>query len=165
MILDRGLAALGLKMACEANPSPEDSPTNGTWVCESCSAGGDWLAMRKARSSAHLRSVGFLPHGPQWWLCYAKLGGPEQVTPKYWSWCPGLWGALWGSLETFVLPSPPPSPTPTQKDTQQSRWVMYNFLYEVNAIDLRMICFSCLFFFCQSPSITMRKLEETSNLK
>ena len=74
MILDRRLAVLGLKMACEANPSPEDWPTHGAWVCESCSAGGDWLAMRKAPSSAHLRFVGFLSHGPQWWLCYAMLG-------------------------------------------------------------------------------------------
>ena len=45
MILDRRLAVLGLKMACEANPSPEDWPTHGAWVCESCSAGGDWLAV------------------------------------------------------------------------------------------------------------------------
>ena len=25
-------------------------------------------------SSAHLRFVGFLSHGPQWWLCHAMLG-------------------------------------------------------------------------------------------
>ena len=164
---------MGPKMACEANPNPEDSPTRETWVCGSCSTGGDWLALRKARFLCAFAVRRFSAARASVVTLLRQVGcGPGQATPKYWGWCPALWGALWGSLETFLLPPPPPplppppsSPTPTDKDTHQPRWVMYKFLYEVNAFDVRMICFSCLFVFYQSPSITMRKLEETSNQK
>ena len=122
MILDRRLAVLGLKMACEANPSPEDWPTHAAWVCESCSAGGDWLAMRKALFLCAFAVHRFSVARASVMTLIRHAGcGPGQATPKSCSWCAGLWGALWGSLWTF--------------SSQQPRWVMYNFLYKVNAID------------------------------
>ena len=56
------------------------------------------VALRAAISSVLQRSVGFLPQGPQWCLCYAKLDDPRQATFKYWGWCLRLCGTLWGSL-------------------------------------------------------------------
>ena len=114
-------------------------------------------------------------------FCRTSLSG-DFATPSWvWSWASDsqVLGLMSRSLRSSLRqswnfssgppppprPPPPSSPTPTEKDTQQPRWVVYKFLYEVNAIDVRMICFSCFFFFYQSPSITMRKLEETSNQK
>ena len=106
------LAAVGSKMACEAHPNPEDSPTHETWVCGSCSSGGDWLALLKARFLCAFAVRRFSASRASVMTLLRQVGcGPGQSTPKYWSWCPGLWGALWGSLWNF---SSAPRPLPPQ---------------------------------------------------
>ena len=63
--------------------SQEGSATlHETWVCGCCSGGGHCSSF--AHGEFLLRSLGFCLHGPLWWLCYSKLEGPGQVTPKYW---------------------------------------------------------------------------------
>ena len=53
--------------------------------------------------------VGFLPHGPQWWLCYAKLDGPGQATPSQTGVDVQVFVGLFEAVfETFLLPSKGP---------------------------------------------------------
>ena len=90
---DWRLAAVGPIMACETNPSPEDSPTYRTWAYGDCSAGGG--------CSSFKQGAFYLPHGPQWKLCYSKLGvvlGKRLLSIGVYS---GLWEALLGSLWNF----------------------------------------------------------------
>lgn len=147
---DWRLAAVGPIMACETNPSPEDSPTYRTWAYGDCSAGGG--------CSSFKQGAFYLPHGPQWKLCYSKLGvvlGKRLLSIGVYS---GLWEALLGSLWNFSsAPNREGYSTTLTSDVQLFLWGQ-RYWFENDL-------FFLFVFFYQSPSITLRKLEETSNQK